>query len=74
MKHADEERLRPLAELFRAGMNAGIVRRGDPVLFARLVTGVVTIALYQCFIQRDSHDQATYEDLAADMIVGGLTP
>ena len=74
MKHADEERLRPLAELFSGGMTAGAVRQEDPMLLARLVTGVVTITLYQCFVQGDGRQQETYERLVSDMIVGGLTP
>ena len=74
MKHADEERLRPLAELFSGGMTAGAVRQEDPMLLARLVTGAVTITLYQCFVQGDGRQQETYERLASDMIVGALTP
>ena len=74
MKHADEERLRPLAELFRAGMTAGVVREQDPVLLARLVTSVVTMGLHQCFVQGDGSRQPAYETLVSDMIVGGLTP
>lgn len=74
MKHADEQRLRPLAELFSGGMGAGVVRREDAMLLARLVTGAVTIALYQCFVQRDGRDQETYEAVVSDMIVGGLQP
>ncbi len=73
MKHADEERSRPLAELLRQGMVAGTVRQGDPMHLARLVTGVVTIALYQCFVQSDGRDVQAYENTVARMIVGGLT-
>ena len=74
MKHADEERSRPLAELLRQGMVAGTVRRSDPMQLARLVTGVVTIALYQCFVQSDGRDVQAYENTLTRMIVGGLTP
>jgi len=74
MKDADEQRLRPLAELFSGGMAAGVVRREDPMLLARLVTGAVTNALYQCFVQADGRDQETYETLVSDMIAGGLAP
>ena len=74
MKHADEERSRPLAELLHQGMVAGTVRQGDPMQMARLVTGVVTIALYQCFVQSDGRDVQAYEDTVTRMIVGGLTP
>lgn len=74
MKHADEERLRPLAELFRTGMTAGVVREQDPMLLARLVTSVVTMGLHQCFVQGDGSRQPAYEALVSDMIVGGLAP
>jgi AcrR family transcriptional regulator len=74
MKHADEQRQRPLAELFAGGMQAGVVRKDDPKLLARLVTGVVTIGLYQCFVQSDGSGEETYEELVSDMIVGGLSP
>ena len=74
MKHADEQRLRPLAELFSGGMTAGLVRKEDPTLLARLVTGAVTIGLYQCFVQSDGSCQETYETVVSDMIVGGLAP
>ena len=74
MRHADEERLRPLVELLRDGMQAGAVRQGDPVLLARIVNGLMIIALYQCFVQSDGRNVQTYEDTVTEMIVGGLTP
>jgi TetR/AcrR family fatty acid metabolism transcriptional regulator len=75
MQRADEERMRPLAQLLAGGMEAGAVRRTDPVLLARLITGVVTVALYQCFLQADgSPDVQGYEDMVTEMIVGGITP
>jgi AcrR family transcriptional regulator len=74
MKHADEERQRPLADLLTAGMDAGVVRQGDARLLARLVIGLVSVALYQCFVQADGRDEATYESAVIDMIVGALTP
>ncbi len=74
MRRADEKRLRPLAELLRGGMEAGVVRRADPALLAKLVNGVTITALYQCFVQSDGSDAQTYEELVTAMIVGGLTP
>ncbi len=74
MRHADEARLRPLAELLEGGIRAGTVRRTDPLLLARIVTGLVTIALYQCFVQADGSDVQAYEDIVTEMIVGGLSP
>ena len=74
MKRADERRLRPLAELFQGGMAAGVVRQADSMLLAKIITGLVTVALYQCFVQSDGQEAQAYEDTVTEMIVGGLTP
>jgi len=74
MKHQDEERLRPLVDLFRAGIEAGAIRRADPALLARIVSGLVIIALYQCLVQSDGRDVQAYEDTVTEMVVGALTP
>lgn len=74
MKTADEERHRPLADLLQGGMGAGVVRQGDAMFYARLITGLVTSALYQCFVQSDENDIQAYEDTVSDMIIGALTP
>ncbi len=74
MRHADEARLRPLAELIEGGIRAGTIRQTDPLLLARIITGLVTIALYQCFVQADGRDVQAYEDIVTEMIVGGLSP
>lgn len=74
MRRADEERLRPLAEILRGGMAAGTVRSGDPHLFAKLINGLVITALYQCFAQSDGSDAPAYEETVTEMIIGGLAP
>jgi TetR/AcrR family fatty acid metabolism transcriptional regulator len=74
MQRDDEERLAPLADLLRAGIEAGTVREADPLLLARLVTGLVIAALYQCFVISDGRDAATFEDTVTAMIAGGLSP
>ena len=74
MKRADEERLRPLAELLRTGMDTGIVRSGDAYLLARIITGLVIIGLFQCFVHSDGHLVETYQDTITDMVVGALRP
>ena len=74
MKTADEARHKPLAELLQGGMGAGSVRQGDAMFYARLITGLVTSALYQCFVQSDGSDVPAYEDAVSDMIIGALTP
>ena len=74
MKNADEERLQPLADLLQGGMDAGIVRNADARFLARIITGLVTIALYQCFVQSDRSDVEAYENTVSDMVIGALTP
>lgn len=74
LKRADEERLRPLAELLAGGMEAGVVRRGDARLLARVINGLVIIGLYQCFVQSDGAAARSYEDIIIDMVVGALSP
>lgn len=74
MRRADQERLCPLADLLEGGMDAGAVRRGDPALLAKMIDGLVIIALYQCFVQSDGRDAQAYEEMVTEMIVGGLTP
>lgn len=74
MKRADEQRLRPLAELLRGGMKAGVVRRADPTQLANLINGLVLLALYQCFVQSDGADVEAYEHTVTEMIVGALSP
>ena len=74
MRRADEERMRPLAQLLAGGMSAGVVRQADPLLLAKIVTGLVSVALFQCFVQSDGREAQAYEDTVTDMIAGGLTP
>ena len=74
MKHSDQARTEPLIELFQAGMQAGTVREGDPAMLARLISSLVVIALYQCFIQQDSGNVRAFEETVTEMIVGALTP
>ena len=74
MKHADQQRQQPLAELLRTGMEAGVVRQGDPALLAQIINGLVSIALYQCFVHSDGRAVHAYEDVVTDMIAGALAP
>ncbi len=74
LKAADEERMGPLADLLRGGMEAGIVRKGDANLLARVVNGAVIMGLYQCFVLSDGSAADTYQDVITDMVVGALKP
>ncbi len=74
MRREDDLRMRPLVELLRRGMEAGVVRASDPQTLARLVTGVVSVALYQCFVLGNGDDIPSSEDIVTEMIIGGLAP
>lgn len=74
LKAADEERMGPLAALLRGGMEAGIVRKGDADLLARVVNGTVIMGLYQCFVLSDGALTETYQDVITDMVVAALRP
>ena len=74
MRQDDERRMRPLVELLRTGMRYGTVRQGDPCLMARLINGLVGVALYQCFVQGEGRDIPGYVEFVTNMIVGGLEP
>jgi len=74
MRSGDQNRLQPLAELLRAGMNAGGVREGDELLLARLITAVVSIGVYQCFVLGDGARAPEYEELVSEMVIGALEP
>ncbi len=74
MSSTGEERLQPLEQILRNAMEGGIVREGDPKMLARLVIGMATVALYQCYIQAKAEGAAAYERTLTEMIIGGLTP
>ena len=85
MNHADQARVQPLVEMLRAGMDAGAVRESDPTMLARLISSLVIIGLYQCFIERDGRNVRDFEGCGiavvnpfegpdTEMIVGALSP
>lgn len=74
MARAAHERERPLADLYRRAMDAGIVRKTDPEALAKLVTGLVSIAVYQCFVLDDGAGADRLKDAVVDFITAALTP
>jgi AcrR family transcriptional regulator len=67
-------RERPLTGLFEQAMAQGLIRDGDACIMTRLITGLVTIAVYQAFVIADGKDAAKYEDACVEMIVAYLRP
>lgn len=74
IRKAEADRNKPLARALQRGMRDGTVRDGDPVVMANLVSGAVSIAVYQAFVVSDGKDADKYRDACADMLVAYLAP
>lgn len=74
VRRGDDERMRPLERGIAAGMRAGVIRDGDARVVARLIHGLVSIAVYKAFVLSDGRDAEKYREVCADMIVAYLTP
>jgi AcrR family transcriptional regulator len=74
MNHSDNARMKPLVRILQDGMEAGVVREGDPTMLAKLISNLVIIGLYQCFIERDGSDVVAFQETVTNMIVGALAP
>jgi AcrR family transcriptional regulator len=68
MRAAAEARNRPLAREIAAGIEAGTIRPCDPAVAARLIQGVISMAVYQAFVVNPNDDADTYRDACAEMI------
>ncbi|HZP58445.1 MAG TPA: helix-turn-helix domain-containing protein [Dehalococcoidia bacterium] len=74
MRQAEEERNRPFVAGIAAAMRRGAIRAGDPAVMARLVSGVVSIAVYQAFVISGGENADAFRDACADMVVAYMTP
>ena len=74
MREAADERDRPLVRVFEAGRQAGVLRNEDAVVMARLIQGLVSIAVYQAYVISDGSDADRMRDACADMVVAYLQP
>ena len=74
LRAADDQRVRPITETLTRAMEQGQVRIGDACAMTKLITGLVSIALYQAFVVEDGKGAATYRDMCADMIAAYLRP
>ena len=72
MHDAAEARHRPLAREIAAGIEAGTIRRCDPAVAARLIQGVISMAVYQAFVVNPNDDADAYRDACAEMICAYL--
>jgi hypothetical protein len=74
MRSSEAERSGPMTEAIREAIVAGFIRDGDPGIMAKLVTGLVSIAVYQAFVVADGRDADKYRTACADMIMSYMTP
>jgi AcrR family transcriptional regulator len=74
MQAAAEVRNRPLTKELERAVELGTVRRCDPAVTARLIEGMVSMAVYQAFVLAGGEDADTYRDTCADMITAYLQP
>jgi AcrR family transcriptional regulator len=74
IRNSDAERSEPMTEAIREAMAAGFIREGDPCIMAKLVTGLVSIAVYQAFVLADGRDADKYRTACGDMITSYMAP
>lgn len=74
MRAAADERDRPLVRVLDGGRKVGAVRDEDAVIMARLIQGLVSIAVYQAYVISDGSDADRMRDACADMVVAYLQP
>jgi AcrR family transcriptional regulator len=74
MRQSDAARNLPMVETIRQAISAKLVRAGDACIMTKLVIGLVSIAVYQAFVQSDGRDADAYRTACGDMIVAYMTP
>ena len=74
MRHGDKQRSRPMVEMIRQGIEAGVVRAGDAEIISAMITGLVYIGVYQAFVISDGRRAEQFRDACADMAFAYLNP
>jgi len=74
LRRADELRVVPIVQRLERAMEAGLVRPGDACIMAKLVTGSVSIAVYQALVLSDGSDVDKYRTACTDMVTAYLRP
>lgn len=74
MRDSSHERAKPLTLELQRAMEAGAVRAGDARIITHLVTGLVSIAVYQAFVVSNGEDAEEYATACADMLNAYLQP
>lgn len=74
MRSSSDERAKPMMGELQRAMDAGVLRCGDARIMTHLVTGLVSIAVYQAFVVANGEDAEAYATACADMIAAYLRP
>lgn len=64
---------RTLIRWFREWAQAGAIASFDPEMMARLVNGLVSWTIYECFVLHGGSNAARYEAALSRFIIGALT-
>jgi len=74
MQRASDAREQPMAAEIERAIGDGLIRHGDACMMSRLVTGLVSIVVYQAFVLSNGEDAEKYAEACADMITAYLRP
>ncbi len=74
LRRADELRAAPIVQRLEQAMESDLVRQGDAGIMAKLVTGSVSIAVYQALVLSDGSDAEKYRTACIDMVTAYLKP
>jgi AcrR family transcriptional regulator len=74
LRKAEEARSRPMVRALEREMERDLIRRADACVATKLITGLVSFAVYQAFVVSDGKEADKYRQACADMILAYLTP
>jgi AcrR family transcriptional regulator len=74
LQQSNRRRTEPLAELLRRGMTTGVIREDHPETLARMINGLVSYAIYDCYVLGEGEDATIIQDVLARLIATALTP
>jgi AcrR family transcriptional regulator len=74
LRRAYELQAVPIVQRLERAIEAGQVRPGDADIMAKLVTGSVSIAVYQALVLSDGSDVEKYRTACTDMVTAYLRP
>jgi AcrR family transcriptional regulator len=74
IRKAEQARAKPMVQTLEQAMARRLIRQADACIATQLITGLVSIAVYQAFVVADGADAGKYRQACADMITAYLKP